>query len=59
LGIRCPNPQALFIDALQSAEADLEVLSRQYQQNKGKDYFNSAPGKSIKDALLAAREMEP
>jgi hypothetical protein len=45
-------------DALQSPEADLEGLSRQYLQNKGKDYFNSELGKRIKEALLAAREAE-
>jgi hypothetical protein len=45
-------------DALQSPEADLEILSRQYQQNKAKDYFNSEAGKRIKEALLAARRLE-
>jgi hypothetical protein len=45
-------------EALEAPEPDLENLSRQYQQNKGKDYFNSQLGKRVKEALLAARETE-
>jgi hypothetical protein len=45
-------------DALQMPEADLEGLSRQYQQSKVKDYFNSELGKRVKETLLASRGVE-
>ncbi len=40
---------------LQKPEADLERLSRQYQQIRARDYFNSALGMQARDKLLARR----
>jgi hypothetical protein len=36
-------------------EADLATLSRQYQQIKANDYFNSALGQRVREALMAAK----
>jgi hypothetical protein len=47
-----------ILEALHQPGPDLEGLSRQYQQNKAKDYFNSELGMLIKNALLSAREKE-
>jgi len=40
-----------ILDALQSLVADLESLSRQYQYNNLKDYFNSELGKRVKETF--------
>jgi hypothetical protein len=49
---------ALYADILSSLEqpdADLALLSRRYQHAKTQDYFSSARGQRVRDALLAAR----
>ncbi|MFL5733760.1 MAG: Chromate resistance protein ChrB [Chloroflexia bacterium] len=38
------------------AEPDLAALSRRYQQVKLEDYFQSALGRQVRDALMSARE---
>lgn len=40
---------------LESPEADLETLSRQYQQVLSRDYFQSEAGQRVRQALLARR----
>ena len=40
---------------LESPEADLETLSRQYQQVLSRDYFQSEAGQRVRQALLAHR----
>ena len=47
-----------IIEKLDQGEADLESLSRQYQQILSKDYFKSETGRRIRDTLLAARGTE-
>ncbi len=44
-----------ILKKLMEAEPDLETLSRQYQQAKSRDYFQSELGRQVKDALLSAR----
>src|SRR5437899_66851 len=43
-----------ILEQLQAAQPDLEALSRQYQQTKAKDYFQSETGKRVREKLLAA-----
>jgi hypothetical protein len=50
---------AEILEQLQAAEPDLEVLSRQYQQTKAKDYFQSETGKRVREMLLTARGGKP
>lgn len=40
---------------LQSQDVNLEQLSRQYQQVKSRDYFNSELGGQVREKLLAQR----
>lgn len=40
---------------LDSSEADLEGLSRDYLRIKSRDYFNSEAGQRLRAALIAAR----
>ena len=40
--------------ALGKPEADLVMLSRQYQQTKAGDYFGSPLGQRVHEALMAA-----
>jgi hypothetical protein len=40
---------------LQAQDANLELLSRQYQQVKSRDYFNSELGGQVREKLLAQR----
>jgi hypothetical protein len=44
-----------MIEKLKQGEADLELLSRQYQQILTKDYFNSETGRRLREALLSKR----
>jgi DNA-binding transcriptional regulator PaaX len=44
-----------IIEKLEQGEADLESLSRQYQQILSKDYFNSETGRRLREALLSMR----
>lgn len=46
---------ASLLTALNDSEADLEQISRQYQQINGRDYFNSALGMSVREKLLSRR----
>jgi hypothetical protein len=46
--------QALLAQ-LESPEADLDTLSRQYQQILLKDYFQSESGQRVRQALLGRR----
>jgi hypothetical protein len=50
--------EAVYLEilaALGRPEPDLEALSRQYQQARGQDYFDSPVGERARAALLAAR----
>ena len=49
------QPFLEIIEKLEQDEADLESLSRQYQQVLSKDYFNSETGRNLRDALLSKR----
>lgn len=44
-----------LLKQLHSQDANLELLSRQYQQVKSRDYFNSELGGQIRETLLAQR----
>src|SRR5258708_3463517 len=44
-----------ILSALLQPEADLAALSRQYQQVKTSDYFNSALGQRVREALMSAK----
>ena len=46
--------QALLAQ-LETPDADLEALSRQYQQVLSRDYFQSESGQRLRQALLARR----
>ncbi len=49
-----------ILAALTQPEADLAALSRQYQQVKASDYFNSALGQEVRKALMTAKgDVEP
>lgn len=49
------QPFAALLKQLDSAEPDLEPLSRQYQQIKTQDYFQSEIGERVRERLLAIR----
>ena len=49
------QPYLEIIEKLEQDDADLESLSRQYQQILSKDYFNSETGRHLRDALLSKR----
>ena len=49
--------QALLAQ-LESPDADLDALSRQYQQILSRDYFQSEAGQRVRQALLARRGVE-
>jgi GTPase SAR1 family protein len=44
-----------ILDELEREEADLSALSKQYQQAKLQDYFNSALGEKLREILLSRR----
>lgn len=44
-----------ILAGLDHSDADLEALSRRYQQVQLQDYFQSALGKKVREALLKAR----
>ena len=44
-----------LLGELQKPEPDLERLSRQYQQVKSRDYFNSELGVKVRDLLIERR----
>jgi hypothetical protein len=44
-----------ILEQLRSPDIDLELLSRQYQQVRSRDYFNSDLGVQVRDALIAFR----
>jgi hypothetical protein len=49
-----------ILASLSKADIDLAALSRQYQQVKTSDYFNSPLGQQVRTALMTARgETEP
>jgi Protein ChrB, N-terminal len=52
------QPYLEILEKLEKEEADLESLSRQYQQVLSKDYFKSETGRRLREALLAARGAE-
>ncbi len=45
-----------ILTALGQTEPDLAVLSRQYQQIKNSDYFNSTLGAKVREALTSPNE---
>jgi polysaccharide pyruvyl transferase WcaK-like protein len=45
----------VILDELRKEEADLSALSKQYQQAKLQDYFNSALGDRVREILLSRR----
>ncbi len=50
---------AEILSELKGAGPNLDALSRQYQQVKARDYFQSDLGRQVRDRLLAARGGEP
>lgn len=44
-----------ILSALENTDADLSALSRQYQQVKAYDYFSSALGPRVREALVVAK----
>jgi hypothetical protein len=52
------QPYLELIERLEQGEADLESLSRQYQQILLKDYFKSEIGRELREALLSRRGAE-
>ena len=52
------QPYLELIEKLEQDEADLESLSRQYQQILSKDYFKSKTGRRLREALLGMRGEE-
>jgi hypothetical protein len=50
--------QGILAD-LSAAEPDLRDLSKRYQQAKARDYFHSALGDTVRDALIAAQGETP
>ncbi|MCX6079536.1 MAG: ChrB protein [Chloroflexi bacterium] len=44
-----------ILKQLQTQDANLELLSRLYQQIKSRDYFNSATGEEVREELLSRR----
>ena len=49
------QPYLEILEKLGQGQADLESLSRQYQQILSKDYFRSETGRRLRETLLAAR----
>jgi hypothetical protein len=47
-----------ILDKLRQPDPDLDELSRQYQQIRNKDYFQSELGHQLQRALLAKRGVE-
>ena len=47
-----------ILDQLGQPDSDLDALSRQYQQIRLKDYFQSELGQQVQQALLAKRGVE-
>ena len=47
-----------ILAALQQADADIPALSRRYQHAKAQDYFESALGQQVRDALIETRGQE-
>jgi len=52
------QPYLEIIEMLEQGKADLESLSRQYQQILSKDYFKSETGRRLREALLGMRGKE-
>ncbi len=52
------EPYREILEMLQGEKADLEALSRQYQQIFSKDYFKSETGRRLRQALLEMRGAE-
>lgn len=48
----------ILLAQLELADADLDALSRQYQQIRLKDYFGSELGQRVRQALLVRRGVE-
>jgi hypothetical protein len=46
---------AILLADLQQPDPDFEHISRQYQQLKNRDYFNSEMGVQVREALIARR----
>jgi hypothetical protein len=44
-----------ILASLESGQADLDTLSRQYQQLNSRDYFHAKAGQRAREALLAMR----
>jgi DNA-binding transcriptional regulator PaaX len=44
-----------ILTALSKPDADLAALSRQYQQIKASDYFNTSLGQQVREALMTAK----
>lgn len=53
--VQVDKSYAALLDQLQQTEPDLEHISRQYQQTKSLDYFNSELGEQVRKKLLAIR----
>lgn len=49
------GPYRQILAALRGKRPDLTALSRQYQQALAQDYFHSALGQRVREALLAAK----
>lgn len=47
-----------ILDQLRQPDPELDVLSRQYQQIRLKDYFHSGLGQQVQQALLAKRGVQ-
>jgi hypothetical protein len=47
-----------LMNALLEPDADLEMISRQYQRIKSRDYFNSPTGQKVREVLIASRGEE-
>jgi hypothetical protein len=52
------QPYLEILEKLSRDDIDLESLSRHYQQILSRDYFKSATGRRLRDALLAMRGTE-
>ena len=52
------QPYLEIIEKLERGEADLESLSRQYQQILSKDYLSSDTGRRLREVLLDMRGEE-
>jgi hypothetical protein len=44
-----------ILSQLEQADADLAILSKQYQQTSAQDYFQSTLGQQVREALLKRR----